>query len=198
MMFRQRSSPAIEAAQLEELRRQDARKALERECRTLRRQFTALEKEHRVLRAGQELQSQRLDSMVVQSGALLTLINGLGEADGRAGGGGGGGCASKKGFACPYVAGAEEEEGGSGFVSRQKLAVLEAENRALTDDRAHLLRRNAELELQVETVMTQFGSLLADYEDARRKLSEFKCASVSFSSAIKEEGELGGGQWERL
>jgi hypothetical protein len=150
---------------MEELRRQDARKALERECRTLRRQFATLEKEHRVLRAGHEFQCQRLDSMVVQSGALLTLINGLDHGGG--------------------LARVETDDS----LARKR---LEAENRTLVDDRALLLRRNAELELQIDTVMKQFGSLLSDYEDVRGKFKEFK-GVVANASSLEE---LGG--WEEL
>ena len=75
MLFRSTArSTALNSAQLEELRRQDARKALERECRALRRQFTLLDKHHSELRVDHELQCQRLDSLVLQSSALLTLI----------------------------------------------------------------------------------------------------------------------------
>ena len=158
---------AVDTAQMEELRRQDARRVLERECRTLRRQFATLEKEHRVLRAGHEFQCQRLDSMVVQSGALLTLINGL---DHGVGGG---------------LVKVDTDDS----LARKR---LEAENRTLVDDRALLLRRNAELELQIDTVMKQFGSLLADYEDVRGKFKELKGAVANASSLEELDG------WEEL
>ena len=67
MLFRQR----INAEQMEELRRQDARKALEKECRVLRRQFVALESEHRLLREDFELQCRRIDQLL-QSYAMQT------------------------------------------------------------------------------------------------------------------------------
>jgi hypothetical protein len=181
MLFRQHPprSSAIETAQMEELRRQDARRALERECRTLRRQFAALEKEHSLLRVGHESQCKRLDSMVVQSGALLTLIDGM-----RRGGG-----ADQPG---PLHRHSRHGEGAAEAQADLRVAVLEGEKRCLVDDRALLLRRNAELEAQIESVMTQFGSLLADYEDVRGKLDELKGALAKANSIE----ELGG--WEQL
>ena len=81
MFGRQRNT--VDTAQLEELRRQDARRALERECRTLRKQFASLEQKHDLMRADQDYQCQRLDSMAAQSGALLTLINSLNRDNAR-------------------------------------------------------------------------------------------------------------------
>ena len=179
MMFRQNQHSAIQTAQLEELRREDSRRVLERECRTLRRQFTALEKEHRALRAGHEAQCQRLDSMVVQSGALLTLINHCGDGI--------------EDLDRPHRRGGKREavEGDK----NQQIEALEAGNRRLIEDRALLLRRNAELELQVETVMKQFGSLLVDYEETRGKLDELK---RSVAAATLAGAADSGGGWERL
>jgi len=168
MLFRQRN--AIDAVQLEELRRQDARRALERECRVLRRQFAALEKDHQGLRAEHDFQSQRLDSMVVQSGALLTLINGLTVGDGGA-----------------RVAEVAASYGSVVTISSDELAAMQSEKKSLVEERALLLRRNIELELQVNTVMTQFGSLLTDYEEARAKLAELK-AAVAAATSIEELG----------
>jgi hypothetical protein len=68
MLFRQRD--VIDALQLEELRRQDARRAVDRECRVLRRQYSALDKEHRLLREELERQGGLLDSMTMQLRAM--------------------------------------------------------------------------------------------------------------------------------
>jgi hypothetical protein len=156
MMFRH-SKTGVDMAQLEELRSQDARKALERECRTLRRQFSALEKEYSALRTGYEHQCQRLDSVVAKTEELTGLVNKAGV-------------------------------GTNSFDT----CTLKDENSRLTADRILLLRRNAELEIQIETVMAQFGSLLSDYEDVRGKLGELKSA-INSANSIEE---LGG--WETL
>ena len=163
MLFRSTArSTALNSAQLEELRRQDARKALERECRALRRQFTLLDKHHSELRVDHELQCQRLDSLVLQSSALLTLIT------------------------RPVKAGASVERQCTPMPSfNQNNTGLEEEQ---TIERAALLRRNAELELQLETVSTQFMRLVADYEDVRGKLEDLKCA-VASATTIEELGE---------
>jgi hypothetical protein len=154
MFARQRN--VVDAAQLEELRRQDARRALERECRTLRKQFASLEQKHQSMRAEQDYQCQRLDSMVVQSGALLTLINSLNR---------------------DYV--------------RYDDNTAEEKNDVL-QDRFRLLRKNADLELQVSSMATQFVRLVTDYEDLRTKFDELKSA-VASASTIEE---LSG--WEQL
>ncbi len=147
MFGRQRN--IVDAVQLEELRRQDARRALERECRTLKKQFAGLEHKHQSMRAEQDYQSQRLDSMVVQSSALLTLINGL-------------------------------DHDKSSYDDSK----MEDKNDIL-QDRFRLLRKNADLELQISSMMTQFGSLFTDYEDVRAKLKELKSA-ISSASTIEE------------
>jgi hypothetical protein len=60
----------VDALQLDELHRQDARTAVDRECRALRRQCCALEKEHRLLREELERQGALLDSVTVQLRAM--------------------------------------------------------------------------------------------------------------------------------
>ena len=78
MMFRSAyPHMPIETARMEEFRREDARKAMEKECRALRKEFRSLEKDHHSLRKEYEVHSQRLDAIVVQSGALLSMISGL-------------------------------------------------------------------------------------------------------------------------
>ena len=159
MLFRSTARPtAFNAAQLEELRRQEARKVLERECRTLRRQFAYLEKGQTALRADHELQCQRLDSLAMQSSALLTLITRPVKAEG----------------------------GASAMLPADPPDAARAET--LTADRAVLLRRNAELEVQLETVSTQFMRLVADYEDVKGRLDDLRCA-VASATTIEELGE---------
>ena len=160
MMFRHARN-VIDAAHLEELRRQDTCKALERECRVLRRQFSSLEKDTVVLQAEWALQSNRLDSVVMQSGVLLTLINGLT-------------CDEQR-----MIKPVPESKGA--------LAALCLENKSLVDDKMVLQRRNAELELEISIVVAQLGSLLADYEGVRSTLTELKSA-VSSATSIEELG----------
>ena len=178
-MFRSVHSPTgIDTAHIEELRRQDARRAMERECRVLRREFRSLEKDHHSLKMEHEFHSQRLDSLVVQSGALLGMIGSLNmaaveqqDADNV--------CKTTKGAtsSAPYF---DEQV--------HKIASLEAENKTLIDDRTILLRRNSTLELQVSTVMAQFGSLLTDHEDVCTKLKELRSA-VASATSIEELNE---------
>ena len=159
---------AIDAAQLEELRRQDARRAMERECRLLRRLFASLEKEHRSLRAEHDFQSQRLDSMVVQSGALLTLIRGLTFST------------TAGSVAASY--------GDVVTIPSEELAAIQSEKKSLTEERALLMRKNVDLELQLNAMVTQFGSLLTDYEGVRGKLADLKSA-VASAASIEELGD---------
>jgi hypothetical protein len=179
MLFRQRN--AIDAAQLEELRRQDARRALERECRLLRRLFTSLEKDHKSLRAEHDFQSMRLDSMVVQSGALLTLINGLsssGISDSRGG--------SARAVAASY--------GEVVTIPSEELAAIQSEKQNLTEERARLLRKNMDLELQF-TAALQLGG-----EDTESRFTGHGAAYNSNISPIPEsdELELRSGTWVGL
>ena len=171
-MFRSTHYPAIENVHVEELRSQDARRAMERECRTLRREFKSLEKDQRSLRMEHEFHSQRLDSMVVQSGALLTMISSLNMKDET--------CDYKATKSCKASTYFDEKA--------QQLSSLESENKTLAEDMTILLRRNADLELQVSTVMTQFGSMLMDYENASAKLKELKSA-VASATSIEELNE---------
>ena len=164
MLFRQRN--AIDAAQLEELRTQDARRALERECRSLRRQFASLDKDHKLLRAEHDFQSMRLDSMVVQSGALLTLINGLTPRS--------------------------DVPDNAVTISACELEALKSEKQSMMDERVALMRKNMDLEIQLDNMMTQFGSLLTDYEGVSSKLDDLKSAVASATSIE----ELGG--WVQL
>ena len=158
MLFRSTARPtAFNAAQLEELRRQEARKALERECNALRRQFAYLEKGYTTLRADHELHCQRLDSLTMQSSALLTLITRPVKVEGPA-------------------------------PSFNRLDTAREEQSMLAVDRVALLRRNAELEMQLETVSTQFMRLVSDYEDVKGKLDDLKCA-VASATTIEELGE---------
>jgi glutamate-1-semialdehyde aminotransferase len=55
----------------------------------------------------------------------------------------------------------------------------------ILQDRFRLLRKNADLELQISSMMAQFGSLFTDYEDVRTKLKELKSA-VASASTIEE------------
>jgi hypothetical protein len=168
MLFRQRN--AIDASQLEELRRQDARRVLERECRFLRRQYSSLEKDHKLLRSEHDFQCMRLDSMVVQSGALLTLINGLTPCYGNT------------------IPAAYEE---TVTMPASELATMKAEKQTLTEARALLMRKNMDLEFQLDGMMTQFGSLLTDYEGVRVRLTELTGAATS---AVEEPGD----RWVQL
>jgi len=163
MLFRSTARPtAFNAAQLEELRRQEARKALERECNALRRQFAYLEKGYTTLRADHELHCQRLDSLTMQSSALLTLIT-----------------------RPVKVEGSVERQHAPSF---NRFDTAREEQNMLAVDRAALLRRNAELEMQLETVSTQFMRLVSDYEDVKGKLDDLKCA-VASATTIEELGE---------
>jgi len=165
MLFRSTARPtAFNVAQLEELRRQEARKALERECHALRRQYACLEKGFTTLRADHQLHCQRLDSLTLQSSALLTLITRPVKAEGSS---------------------VERQRAAS--LSRIDTAQEEEQN-MLAVDRAALLRRNAELETHLETVSTHFMHLMSDYEDVRGKLDDLKCA-VASATTIEELGE---------
>lgn len=166
MLFR-RSCGLIDDVQLEELRRQDASRALEKECRQLRRKFAVLEKDNRQLRLEHDFQSRRIDSMDVQSRALLTLINSLSYQEGSAG------------LDTRLMKRSASEGYGTG-------------NKDLIDDRAAILRRNAELELQVSSVTTQLSGLVVEYEFVCSKLNELKSAVASATSVE----ELAG--WEHL
>jgi hypothetical protein len=166
MLFR-RSCGLIDDVQLDELRRQDASRALEKECRQLRRKFAVLEKDNRQLRSEHEFQSRRIDAMDVQARALLTLINSLSYQEGSV-------SLDKR------------------LMKRSASEGYESGNKDLIDDRAAILRRNAELELQVSSVTTQFGSLVTDYEYVCSKLNELKSA-VSCATSFEE---LAG--WEQL
>jgi hypothetical protein len=172
---KQRVFATVGTAHLEELRRQQAHRALERECSTLRRNFSSLEKEHRVLRTEHEFQAQRLDSLVVQSGSLLALIGcGLDAIDE------------------PSVD-ADDGSDRSGYCARSDMypsfavTALQAENVELLSSSAGLLRRNADLELQNAALVAQFGHLLAEYEDVRAKHSGLKGA-VAAATSIEELG----------
>lgn len=181
MLFRHTSS--VDVAQLEEIRRQDARRSLERECRVLKRQFAALEKDHRVLRDEHDYQSQRLDSISMQSDKMYSIINKLiplketYQSDS--------GCCDAPSTTASF---------GDDAVTFSSLEfeVMQAETNSLINDRNALIQRNASLELQMKTVMNQFSSLLLDYEETRTKLLELKGAVASATSIE----ELGG--WVQL
>jgi hypothetical protein len=166
MLFR-RSCGLIDGVQLEELRRQDASRALEKECRQLRRKFAVLEKDNRQLRSEHDFQSRRVDYMDVQSRALLTLINSLSYQEGSAG-------LDKR------------------LMKRSASEGYESGNEDLIDDRAAILLRNTELELQVSSITTQFSGLVTDYEYVCSKLHELKSA-VASATSFEELAD-----WERL
>ena len=69
-----------------------------------------------------------------------------------------------------------------------ELAAAQSEKQSLIDDRAVLLRRNAELELQVDATMTQFSRLLTDYDEMRGKFMGLKDA-VASATSLQDLGE---------
>ena len=133
-MFRFRSS--VDGVQLEELRRLDARKMLETECRTLRRQFVALEKDNRKLLYEQDFQRQQLQVVVNEMDAVVNLIGGM------------------------------KSNGRRMAVSSPDLTILieqmKAEKNTLLEDRTILLKRNAEL----EALVAQFAGRLKGDESS--------------------------------
>ena len=72
-----------------------------------------------------------------------------------------------------------------------ELATMKAEKQTLTEARALLMRKNMDLEFQLDGMMTQFGSLLTDYEGVRVRLTELTGAATS---AVEEPGD----RWVQL
>lgn len=169
----------MRAAQLEELRHQEARRALERCCRILSRRFDSLEGDHRTLRGDHDAQRERVDSLEVRFDAVLSMVSAV----------------VKGGLVGASVDsdGSEPDDDDDAHCTHEaeEMLVLESlrnEKAALEKERARLLRRNAELELQVSTVMAQFGRLVTDYESVRATHDQLK-AAVATASSVEELAE---------
>ena len=190
------SANAVRAAQLEELRHEEARRALERDSRSLWRQFGALERSQRSLRADHDFQRERVNLMTAQFNAVMALVVGdSGSGAPRPLSRANSSCVSAGGVAEAAVSsldGEEEEEADRADVDEDPYAdllhaarlteALQTEKECLERERARLLRRNAELELQVSTAMAQFGRLVTDYERVRVAHDQLKAAVASASS----------------
>jgi hypothetical protein len=175
------TSALMRAAQLEELRHQEARRALERCCRILSRRFDSLESDHRALRGDHDAQRERVDSLAVRFDAVLAMVSALVK------GGPLGASVESDGSATE----SDDDDDAHCTHEAEEMLVVESlrnEKAALEKERARLLRRNAELELQVSTVMAQFGRLVADYESVRATHDQLK-AAVATASSVEELAE---------
>ena len=187
------SANAVRAAQLEELRHEEARRALERDSRSLWRQFGALERSQRSLRADHDFQRERVNLLTAQFNAVMALVVGdSGSGAPRPLSRANSSCVSARGVAEAAVSSLDGEEtdraddDGAPYADLLHAArlteALQTEKECLERERARLLRRNAELELQVSTSMAQFGRLVTDYERVRVAHDQLKAAVASASS----------------
>ena len=180
----------VRMAQLEEVRHQEARRALERDSRNLWRRFGPLERGQRTLRVDHDFQRERVDLLTTQLNAVLALVT----ADVRKGQSGlplpqadrsssrVSGVAEAWATSAPCEATPECDAGPAHLAAAQLVIALRTEKECYEKECARLLRRNAELELQVSTVMTQFGRLVTDFESVCVAHDQLKAAVASASS----------------
>jgi hypothetical protein len=157
------SRGAIRVRMLEEQRQLGARRALERECASLRRQHSALVREVEGLRQEQERQAERLGWLEEPEGMTTA-----------------------------------QRSDCTGMCDGTGAAALRSENACLVEKQRALLRRNAELECELETGRLQFARLLEAFESANARSRVGYEATVP-SPPKPSSGEGGGvGDWERL